>query len=197
MRTILSAVFVLFLSSTVSGQTWTVLEPAGSAGRSGSVREEATLGEAEAAAMEAKDTRFKAADELIPRQAEPGGEERQWTVLEPDGVAGKSRVLRERATLGEAQDAAATSVIAEQDASDAVIPSPPPPPSTVGKKEDWTVLGAPGPDGASRAVRKRETFKEAEAEAEPPVESGYKIIRRTMPGADRQMPETGPVKISP
>ena len=46
----------------------------------------------------------------------------QWTVLDSPGEDGRSTVVRERATLGEAEAGAEASAVAAQEAMDAEIP---------------------------------------------------------------------------
>lgn len=99
--------FVMFL---VHGMTyaadWTVLEPGERKGRGTVVREKASLQEAEAGSRESSEAAKEAAEAEIPSGPQYQGRQENWTVLESDEPDGRSKVVRERATVEEAEAAA-------------------------------------------------------------------------------------------
>jgi len=163
-------------------RNWTVLDAVSPDGRSRVVRERATLQEAQDASYDAVGGGKGPSDAAVAQAqgpASPGAPEETWTVLEPEGLDGRGRAVQERETLQQAETQAHDALIREEASSSAAIPTPSAPGYAAGKPETWTVLGAPGQDGASRAVRETQTYEGAEAASGLQAPPGYRVIRRS------------------
>ena len=103
-----SSLIVLLLvpAGSVWSADWTVIEGPPSDGTGPVVRERGSLDAAQTRAAEQAAATKEAASREIPRSLHYPQGEKDWTVLESDRFDGQSRVVRERATVEEAEAAA-------------------------------------------------------------------------------------------